>query len=293
MPWLRCGTALSSALGCDGRYSGTPRCSRLCLWADDDNLILPAKLMQRKGLASRREAQRLMRDGFVLVDGQVHIAPEEKVPCTASIELRQDVHLPAKPVVVLHKPRGILSAHSPDGYTDPVAWQLLKGNRFWRPKDNVMKLSIEEKLIEQVVQEPSRMAICGRLDKDSRGLLFMTEDGVVAKRLVQAKKLVKEYIVRCSPQLNASQLRRLNGPMQLDRKDLLPMCVAEMEGNPHAIRFLLREGRNRQIRRVVERVGSHVVDLFRIAVGSIKIGELPEGHWRLLAAEEVESGLGS
>eukprot|EP00929_Paragymnodinium_shiwhaense_P101017 TRINITY_DN63762_c0_g1_i1.p2 TRINITY_DN63762_c0_g1~~TRINITY_DN63762_c0_g1_i1.p2 ORF type:complete len:128 (-),score=27.86 TRINITY_DN63762_c0_g1_i1:614-997(-) len=125
---------------------------------------------------------------------------------------------------------------------------------------------------------------------DSRGLLLMSSDGVVASKLVGSKRNAKEYHVLCRPQLSDEQIARLNGPMMLDGDELMPMEVKRMEGSKY-IYFRLHEGKNRQIRRVVDQVGSVVVDLVRMAIGGLQLGSLPEGRWRLVLEEELRTGL--
>ena len=129
------------------------------------------------------------------------------------------------------------------------------------------------------------LAPAGRLDVDSTGLLVMTQDGRVARQLIGDDSDVdKEYLVRVTGQLSADGLKQLNHGLSLDGKKLRPAKVNWQ--NEDQLRFVLREGRKRQIRRMCELVGLRVVGLKRIRIGKIKLGNLPVGQWRILGPEE-------
>eukprot|EP00929_Paragymnodinium_shiwhaense_P101018 TRINITY_DN63762_c0_g1_i2.p1 TRINITY_DN63762_c0_g1~~TRINITY_DN63762_c0_g1_i2.p1 ORF type:complete len:328 (-),score=70.75 TRINITY_DN63762_c0_g1_i2:614-1597(-) len=266
-----------------------------CATVDQEEMVFPVKLMQRKGMASRREAEYLIRSGRVLVDGEVHTEPGDKILATSTITLTGKSNQRQRhPTVLLHKPVGFQSAKG-DRELELGQWasfELLLAKNRWRPR---RKLTSEEKRSEerlalQVAKQPWHIAPCGRLDMDSRGLLLMSSDGVVASKLVGSKRNAKEYHVLCRPQLSDEQIARLNGPMMLDGDELMPMEVKRMEGSKY-IYFRLHEGKNRQIRRVVDQVGSVVVDLVRMAIGGLQLGSLPEGRWRLVLEEELRTGL--
>ena len=129
------------------------------------------------------------------------------------------------------------------------------------------------------------LAPAGRLDIDSTGLLVLTQDGRIAKQLVgQDTSIEKEYLVRVEGTLSDGDLKRLNHGMNLDGKPLKPAKISWL--NEDQLRFVLREGKKRQIRRMCELVGLKVTGLKRVRIGSVTLGKLPIGEWRYLGAHE-------
>ena len=129
------------------------------------------------------------------------------------------------------------------------------------------------------------LAPAGRLDIDSCGLLVLTQDGRIARKLINANSNIdKEYLVRVKGRLNDKELNLLNHGIKLDGKELKPAKVTWQ--NKDQLRFVLREGKKRQIRRMCEQVGLRVTGLKRIRIGKIKLGNLPEGMWRFLDKNE-------
>jgi 23S rRNA pseudouridine2604 synthase len=123
------------------------------------------------------------------------------------------------------------------------------------------------------------------LDIDSQGLIVFTQNGVIAKQLIgEDSKVEKEYLVRVHGRLSDEGLRRLNHGLALDGVPLRPAKVSWL--NQDQLRFVLREGRKRQIRRMCELVGLEVVGLKRVRIGKVMLGNLPEGQWRFLRPNE-------
>ncbi|HND84787.1 MAG TPA: pseudouridine synthase, partial [Pseudobdellovibrionaceae bacterium] len=130
------------------------------------------------------------------------------------------------------------------------------------------------------------LAVAGRLDIDSQGLLIFTQDGRIAKKLIgENSDVEKEYLVRVKGQLSEEQLKLLNHGLELDGKPLKPAKVSWL--NDDQLRFVLKEGRKRQIRRMCEMVGLQVIGLKRVRVGQLPLGNLPEGKWRYLTSNDV------
>jgi 23S rRNA pseudouridine2604 synthase len=120
---------------------------------------------------------------------------------------------------------------------------------------------------------------------DSRGLLILSDDGVLAKAIIgPASDLEKEYLVQVTGQVTERKIGLLRHGLQLDGRQLRHAKIAQL--GPQKLRFVLKEGRNRQIRRMCELVGLHVVDLLRVRIGPLRLGDLPEGRWRVLTPEE-------
>jgi 23S rRNA pseudouridine2604 synthase len=120
---------------------------------------------------------------------------------------------------------------------------------------------------------------------DSRGLLLLSDDGVLAKAVIGPQSdLEKEYLVQVTGRITPEKIARLCHGLSMDGRPLKPAKVSLVQGQE--LRFVLKEGRNRQIRRMCELVGLHVMDLVRIRIGSLRLGDLAEGRWRVLSEAE-------
>jgi len=254
------------------------------------------KRMADLGLCSRREADEWIARGWVLVNGEpavmgMPVAPDAKVEV-----LPQARHQQAGQVtILLHKPMGYVSGQPEDGHE--AAATLIGAPSQWRgdarhPADS-----------RRFAPEHTRgLAPCGRLDIDSVGLLVLTQDGRVARTLIgENSGIEKEYLVRVHYAPNgphgagvvsqnvqaafpADKLALLRHGLSLDDQPLKPAQVNWM--NPEQLCFILTEGKKRQIRRMCEQVGLHVVGLKRIRIGNVVLGNLPVGQWRYLGAGE-------
>ncbi|HEX4179299.1 MAG TPA: pseudouridine synthase [Caulobacteraceae bacterium] len=228
--------------------------------------------LAQSGVCSRREAEALIAEGLVQIDGERIDDPGRKIEAGQTLVLadRASERLDSALTLIIHKPVGVVSSQ-PEGGQVPAVRLVTRAN-VWGES-------------AAIPGRDSRLAPVGRLDMDSRGLLILSEDGVVAKAVIgPASDLEKEYLVRVSGQINARKMNQLRHGLELDGRKLRPARV-ESAGD-QALRFTLTEGRNRQIRRMCELVDLGVVDLFRIRVGPLALGELPEGRWRPLTAEE-------
>lgn len=236
-----------------------------------------AKIMARRGLCSRREAERLIAAGEVQVNGVIMREQGCKAPLDAEIVLGSAAHaeLDAKLTVLLHKPVGIVSTLPEPGQTP--AWRLLRKDAVAGP--------IDPALLARIVAESATLSVAGRLDRNSRGLLLLTQDGTVARRLVGGNGVEKTYLVRTAEPVTDSQLGKLRGPLRLDDQALRPMRVERVESS--LLRFGLVEGRNHQLRRVCRHVGLYVVDLLRTGIGPFSLAGLAEGRWRVVGSDEV------
>lgn len=230
------------------------------------------KWMAQLGLCSRREAEALIGDGAVTVDGERVSEPGHKILPGQTMELtgKAAQKLDDQLTVVLHKPVGFVSAQPEPEQTPAI------------------RLATEANLIGKSPKVPGRstnFAPLGRLDMDSRGLLLLSEDGVLAKAVIgPASDLEKEYLVSVKGQVTPQAIAKLRHGLSLDGRRLKAAKVDQI--SPGRLRFVLREGRNRQIRRMCELVGLEVVDLYRNRIGPLDIGSLPEGKWRALTSEE-------
>jgi 23S rRNA pseudouridine2604 synthase len=240
-----------------------------------------SKRMSELGLASRREADEWIERGWVSVDGAVAILglkvlPHQKI----SIVKRATSQQARRLTVLLHKPVGFVSGQAEDGYK-PASVLVLPENQ-WHPAQRSASPPVLRK-------DLLGLAPAGRLDIDSTGLLVLTQDGRIAKQLIgENSEVDKEYLVRVRHlkpgKLPASELARLRHGLSLDGKPLRPAKVEWQ--NADQLRFVLREGKKRQIRRMCELVGLQVLGLKRVRIGQVMLGELPQGKWRFLAPGE-------
>ncbi|MBS1169718.1 MAG: rRNA pseudouridine synthase [Burkholderiaceae bacterium] len=239
-----------------------------------------SKRMSELGLCSRREADEWIERGWVRVDGQVvsqlgsKVLPHQKI----TIERQANAEQAKRVTILINKPVGYVSGQAEDGYKP--AFTLVNAESRW--KDDKSPEIFHPKQLKN-------LAPAGRLDIDSVGLLVLTQDGRVAKRLIgQDSEIEKEYLVRVKyskpGRLPDDQLKLLNHGLSLDGKALQPAKVRWQ--NDDQLRFVLKEGKKRQIRRMCEAVGLKVIGLKRIRIGKVALGNLPAGQWRYLQPDE-------
>ena len=246
------------------------------------------KRMAELGLCSRREADAWIDQGWVRVNGQVaemgmQVGSTDRITVEREAQAQQEQQV----TVLLHKPMGYVSGQAEDGHEPAMV--LFQARNQWSGDTTRIRFS--------PVQFKG-LAPAGRLDIDSVGLLVMTQDGRVARQLIgEDADMEKEYLVRVTcagPQgdvavnvqahFPAAQMQRLRHGLSLDGKALKPAQVEWQ--NPEQLRFVLKEGKKRQIRRMCEQVGLKVVGLKRIRMGRISLGALPLGQWRYLGPKE-------
>ncbi len=231
--------------------------------------------MSERGMCSRREADDYIARGWVYVDGQRVEELGTRADPTAKITLDKRTAAIHKVTILVNKPIGYVSGQAESGYRPAVA--LVK------PDNHYAQDTSKTRFVRQHLKG---LAPAGRLDIDSTGLLVLTQDGRIAKRLIgRDSALEKEYLVRVQGKLSEKGLRLLNHGLELDGKPLKPAKVSWL--NEDQLRFVLREGRKRQIRRMCELVGLKVTGLKRVRIGSVKLGKLPAGQWRYLGDSEA------
>ena len=235
-----------------------------------------SKRMSELGLCSRREADTYIEKGWVEVDGEVvselgsKVFPHQKISLRSSAEHTQQNRV----TILINKPIGYVSGQAELDYKPAIA--LLDNTTHW--KEDESPLRFHRSLL-------FGLAPAGRLDIDSQGLLVLTQDGRIAKQLIGKDSNVdKEYLVRVHGKLDDSGLALLCQGLKLDGEYLRPAKVTWQ--NEDQLRFVLREGKKRQIRRMCELVGLKVSGLKRIRIGRIKLGKLPVGQWRFLGPGE-------
>jgi len=236
-----------------------------------------SKLMSERGLCSRREADEFIAQGLVFVNGErvqelgFKVTRDVHVELAGKAQNKQDNLV----TVILNKPIGYVSAQPEPGY-DPAIKLLSLENYGGDPKRPPQKAPLNL----------DNLAVAGRLDIDSQGLLIFTQDGRIAKKLIgENSEVEKEYLVRVQGKLSDSDLKLLCFGLELDGKKLKQARVEWL--NQDQLRFVLTEGKKRQVRRMCEMVGLRVVGLKRVRIGKLMLGHLPEGQWRYLDPSEV------
>ena len=261
------------------------------------------KRMAELGLASRRESDEWIAKGWVKVNGEIatmgmQVGPDVKIEITKQAQGQQANQV----TILLNKPIGIVSGQAEDGHLPAIT--LVQPQNRW--VDDNARFFFHPKQLQSLVP-------AGRLDIDSTGLLVLTQDGRVARQLIGEDSVMeKEYLVRVTytglnqPDPQPGQLVRLDDDdpvttnveavfprpllaklrhgLSLDGQALKPAKVDWQ--NPEQLRFVLTEGKKRQIRRMCELVGLKVVGLKRVRIGNVMLGNLPVGQWRYLQAHE-------
>lgn len=224
------------------------------------------KYMAEAGIASRRKCEELIQAGRVKVNGQVAILGACVEPLQDLVEVDGEPlgKSQQKVTVILNKPRGVMcTAQDPQG----------------RPT-----------VSDYVKDLPVRVYNAGRLDYDSEGLLVMTNDGELAYKLTHPRFCMdKTYAAICDGLLTKAQIAALEQGVQLEDGPTHPAKVREVfklrNGNT-AFNITIHEGRNRQVRRMLEAVGHETLALKRVALGPLRLGDLPSGTYRSLTAQE-------
>lgn len=235
-----------------------------------------SKLLASRGICSRREADDFIARGLVRVDGDRVAQLGEKVRPSQEVTLDPGARgeLADQVTILFHKPLGYVSGQPEDGYTSASA---LIGPTSHHKGDRCG--------ISYTPAHRQHLAPAGRLDIDSTGLLVLTQDGTVARSIIgQDSDVDKEYLVRVAGTITPQSLARLCHGLELDGRQLRPAQVTRARDGQ--LRFILREGRKRQIRRMCELVDLKVEALKRIRIGKVKLGDLPYGKWRYLAPGE-------
>jgi len=226
------------------------------------------RVLSKAGLGSRTAARSWIGAGRVRVNGRVVQTPDHWVDME-----RDRVTLDGHPVrgakkvyLLLYKPKGYLTTYT-DPQGRPTVYDLLRDAGAW-------------------------VVPVGRLDLDTTGLLIMTNDTEFAERLTNPEyEVPKTYQAKCAGLLSAEQIARLGGGVELSDGPTRPAQVKRLRdsGKYTHIELTIGEGRNRQVRRMVEAIGSKALELVRVAIGPVRIGHLQIGKWRHLTAAEVRA----
>lgn len=240
-----------------------------------EEFIRLSKLLSSKGICSRRDADLYIQKGWVFVDGQVVNQLGTKVKKDAKIELsrRLEATLQNKVTIILNKPLGYVSCMPEDGY-EPAITLITAENQYKHSSKRLEHSHLE------------KLAVAGRLDINSKGLLIFTQCGVIAKKLIgENSPIEKEYFVRVDKAISPEMIHSLEHGLSLDGQALKKARVKVFSDTTFHI--VLVEGKKRQIRRMCELVGLETLEIKRLRIGKIKLGDLPVGQWRYLQPHET------
>lgn len=225
------------------------------------------KMLSDCGVASRRKAEEMIKKGIVTVNGKQAYIGDKVDPSVDKVTVDGKLvdYKTKKYYIMLNKPRGYVST---------------------------MNDELNRKCVALLTQDiPEKVYPVGRLDKDSEGLLLMTNDGDFANAVIHPSKHVeKKYRVTVKPKVTEDQLIKMSSGMEIDGYKTEPAKITVIKTEPERVvlEIVLKEGRNRQIRKMCEKVNLEVARLKRISIGQLKLGMLQPGKWRDLTAEEIK-----
>ena len=232
-----------------------------------DNRIRLQKYMSENGIASRRKSEEMIEAGKVKVNGRVATLGDKVDPIRDKIVVsgKRVVRNKTKMYVMLHKPRGFVTTMSDE---------------------------LVRKCVSELVEDAGvRLFPVGRLDRNSEGLLLMTNDGAFSNMLTHPSRHVsKVYRVTVREKVTEEQLTKLTEGIMLDGTKTLPcdIHIIDKGENRTVLNVVLYEGRNRQIRRMCAAVGLTVIRLKRTEIAGVRLGMLPQGKWRELNEKEMQ-----
>jgi 23S rRNA pseudouridine2605 synthase len=237
----------------------------------DDNHSEPMRLVRflaAAGIASRRKAADLVAAGDVLINGKPPLGPGDPVGPGDEVRFRgRVIRLNELYYLMINKPRGYTCTNE-DVHAEKKVFELIS-------------LPGEPKLFS-----------AGRLDKESEGLLIVTNDGDYGARLTHPRyEILKTYLVRTARPIPLGELNRIRQGIVDDGEELRPRRIDEIK--PGHYRFILNEGKKREIRRLVRSAGARTLELKRMRIGDLELGDLPPGKWRYLSPDEVALSLQS
>lgn len=232
------------------------------------------KLLSERGVCSRREAEKWIDLGLVYLNGKQVTEQGTKALPSDDLQVSDEAQKAQekKVTVMLHKPLGIVSNLPEDGYVEASC--LITKENHWENDPHPF---------EEIT---SSLNVVGRLDVNSKGLLLLTQNGQVAKKVIGPdSNLEKEYILRFQGHIREKELALLRSGLFLDGKKLKQAKVELKDQN--TLLITLKEGKKRQLRRMCDLIGLEVTSLKRVRVGNLQLGALPSGKWRFVDPSEI------
>ncbi len=239
-----------------------------------------SKLMAQREMCSRREADEYISQSSVVVDGEVvnqlgiTVSPSVHIELLPSAQYQQQ----SKLSIILNKPVGYVSTQPEKRYVSAIT--------LITPENQVHHSHSLQRFPPPDTTE--KLAVIGRLDIDSKGLLLFSQDGRIAKKIIGPQSSIeKEYLVRVKGNVDSRTLSLLRHGLSLDGTQLKHAQVKQL--NESQLQFILTEGKKRQIRRMCQSVGLDVIALKRVRIGPILLGGLKTSSWRYLTDSELHT----
>lgn len=225
-----------------------------------------SKVMSRAGISSRRAAEKLIQEGLVLVNGEKVLLPQTRVDPTKDHISVSGKPLPSQPpsvVYLLNKPRGFVCSNVRSSPKQRLVFDLLPSSE-------------------------KRLFTVGRLDKDTEGLLLITNNGFLKQEIIHPKQNIeKEYIIKTKEPLGSSELVALGKPLYILGKKVQAKRVKKIRKNTCSI--IVTEGKKHEVRLMVEKARLTLLSLKRIRIGNLRLGALPKGLFKVLREKELEA----
>ncbi len=223
-----------------------------------------SKVLAAKGIASRRACEELIFAGRVMVNGEVTLIPQTMVDDNDTLTV-DDQHVgktEKKVYYILNKPVGY--------YCSPV------------PKERY-------KYVLDLFQEvPERLFTVGRLDRDTSGLIIVTNDGQFANKVIHpSANIQKEYVVKTNSEITAEHLKQIADGIYIEGSLVVPVKVQKVRKG--TLKVVVTDGKKREVRLLVTSAGIDVVELKRTRIGGLHLGSLNEGHWRPMKSNEMDA----
>lgn len=222
-----------------------------------------AKYLAAAGMGSRRGCETLVFDGRVKIDGEVVLLPQTLVDGSEYITVDESPvkKTEEKVYYILNKPRGYVCSADPE--------------------------SQKKRVIDLFKKEKKRVFTVGRLDRDTTGLLIVTNDGHFAQEVIHPRaNIQKEYIAKTSNEINDNHLKIISKGLVVEGTFVKPVKVAKMRRG--TIKVIVKEGKKREVRRMLKVAGLDVRELKRVRIGGLRLQDLPVGQWRPLTKRERE-----
>ena len=220
-----------------------------------------AKLLAAAGIASRRKCEELIFEGRVKVNGKVTLLPQTMVDENDRIECEGEKikFLESKVYFILNKPEGYLCSPRADG-RGKLVLDLFKGVNL-------------------------RLFTVGRLDRDTTGLLLITNDGKFANRVIHpSSNIQKEYVVKTGNEITDEHLKIISKGTKIEGVLVKPVKVSKVRKG--TVKIIVSDGKKREVRYLVQAAGLEVRELKRTRIGGLRLGEIPPGHWREMTEGE-------